>query len=312
MLTPFVIFVLSTMVIVIALAALLHIEFGLTGIVNFGVAGFWGLGMYGIAVLMIEFELPYWLALPLSVLIVGGLSFLLGWFILELDDQAVLVTTLAFATIVNLLIITEKGLTGGVTGLGTVDFPYDIGGDTELTWLVFLVAITGAFMWYARRIRGQPFGRLLVAVQDNERLARSLGKPAFRTRLIVFTVIGGLMGLVGALSASVYQFFIPQMVLPTMTFTVWIALVLGGRRHWAAALIGGLIVVGFFDIVLQLWFKLPRELQRETENIKFLAYGILLIVLIMYRPQGVLGVFRPKPPREPAAEPTTAKGSDDD
>ena len=102
------------------------------------------------------------------------------------------------------------------------------------------------------------------------------------------------------------------MVLPTLTFTVWIALVLGGRRHWAGALIGGVIVVGFFDIALELWLELPRDWQREAQNIKFLAYGLLLIVLIMFRPHGVLGVYRPKPPKEPDAAPSPAGANDDD
>jgi branched-chain amino acid transport system permease protein len=226
------------------------------------------------------------------------ISFALGWFILELDDQAVLVATLAFASVVNLLLITEKWLTKGVVGLGVVDFPYDIGAETELSFLVLLSGITIGLMWYARRIRGQPFGRLLVAIQDNERLAQGLGKPSFRTKLVVFTVSGALMGLIGAMSASIHQFLVPQMVLPTMTFTVWIALVLGGRRHWAGALIGGIIVVGVFDIALELWFELPREYQQLMPQLKFLVYGLLLMALIMYRPQGLLGVYRPRPPKE--------------
>ncbi|MFV2064969.1 MAG: hypothetical protein ACC726_15875, partial [Chloroflexota bacterium] len=93
----FLVFVLSTMVIVIALAALLHIQFGLAGIVNFGLVGFWGVGLYSLAVLLIQLELPYLLALPLAVLLTMALAFGLGWLILDLDDQAVLVATLAFS-----------------------------------------------------------------------------------------------------------------------------------------------------------------------------------------------------------------------
>ena len=204
----YLIFVLSSMVVLIALATLLHIQFGLTGIVNFGVAGFWGVGLYVFGILMVNLNLPFIVALLLATVIVGVVAFVIGWIVLDLDDQAVLVATLSFATIGFYLVTTEKWLTKGVVGLGTVPFPFDFGTSTELVFLLFMMVLTSLVVIYARRIRSQPFGRLLVGIRDNEGLARSLGKPTFRQKLVIFTVTSALMGLFGGLSASLNHFLV--------------------------------------------------------------------------------------------------------
>src|SRR6056297_1571841 len=100
LLSNYALFSLSTVMAFAALATLLHLQFGLTGIVNFGIVGFWGLGMYTFGILLIQYEVPYLLAMVLSVAIVAVVSLIIGWVIVDLSDQAVLVATLAFGTIV--------------------------------------------------------------------------------------------------------------------------------------------------------------------------------------------------------------------
>lgn len=299
--------VLSGIFVAAGLATLLHIQFGLSGVVNFGIVGFWGVGLYGVGVLTVTYQLPFVVAVLLVTLLTGALAFALGWFILELDSQAVLVATLAFATIVYQLVENATGITKGAIGLGTIRFPFTIERDsaiagagftTQSTYLIILVLIALALVWYARRIRGQPFGRLLVAISGNERLARSLGKPTFRHKLLVFTITSALMGFMGAMQAPVQQFLTPALVLPTLTFTVWIGLVFGGKSHWAGGIAGVLILGLTFQIFLD-YLDLPREWNRFMAQFQYVIYGALLIVLIMLRPQGLLGVYRPRPPKLP-------------
>lgn len=304
MLGNFEILVLSGIFVAAALATLLHLQFGLTGIVNFGIVGFWGLGIYGVGVLTISYDVPFPIAVVLITLITGALAFALGWFILELDSQAVLVSTLAFATIVFQLGENATGVTRGAKGLGTISFPFKVerGSDMfnagfthQFIYLGVLVLITLALVWYARRIRGQPFGRLLVAISGNERLAESLGKPTFRHKLIVFTITSALMGFMGAMQGPVQQFLTPALVLPTLTFTVWIGLILGGKNHWAGGLVGVLIVGVTFQIVIE-YLDLPRDWTVFMQQFEYVAYGAILVVLILARPQGLLGNYRPRPP----------------
>lgn len=294
-------FVLSNMAILVALATLLHLQFGQTGIVNFGVVGFWGVGLYATGILVVDGGLPFPVALLIATLIVGVLAFVVGWIVLDLDDQAVLVATLAFAAIVLDLVQTEKWLTKGVVGYGTIPFPFDFGNDTELFYLLMLAGFASLVVLYARRVRGQPYGRLLVGIRDNEGLARSLGKPTFRQKLVLFSVTSALMGFFGGLNAGLYHFLQTEMLLPTLTFAAWITLILGGKRHWAGGLAGVLVIGTIFDIIIEQYLPIPTtEIASVIPNVKYLLYGLVLVVVIMFRSQGILGVYTPRRPREQA------------
>ncbi len=283
------IFVFSGIIIYIALANLLHLQFGLTGIVNFGVVGFWGLGMYGTTVLIVQYDLPFLIAVLLAAGVTTALAYLLGWLVLDLDSQAIIVATLAFSTIVSYLAITEKWLTKGVIGIGTVSFPFDAGRRTDLVYMAFLVLLTAGMMWYASKLKDAPYGRLLQAIQDNEPLARGLGKSTSQEKLIFFTVTSGMMGLLGALHAPVNQFLTPTLLAPGVTFTVWIALILGGKRHVLGGLIGVLVTVGLFDLIIETYLPLPTNFTILVPNIKLMLYGLMLMLILMFRPLGILG-----------------------
>jgi branched-chain amino acid transport system permease protein len=209
----------------------------------------------------------------------------------------VLVATLAFSSIGFYLVTTEKWLTKGSVGFGTVPFPFDFGANTELVYLLILAIPASLLLLYAWRIRGQPYGRLLVGIRDNEGLARSLGKPTFRQKLALFTVTSALMGFFGALSASFHHFLLPSMLGPTLTFAAWIALILGGKRHWAGALVGVAVITVIFDILIETYVPIPPEYVAMIPNLKYLLYGLLLVLVIMFRPEGILGDRAAQRPR---------------
>ena len=124
---------LFSVVMVTGLALLLHLQLGLTRIANFGVVGFWGIGMYVFGVLYVKvdwsFGDPYqFLVCAAIATIASGLAGLLvGWLIADLDTDGVLVVTLGFATAVQLVATAQDDITGGARGMGGLDFPFDIG-----------------------------------------------------------------------------------------------------------------------------------------------------------------------------------------
>lgn len=293
------VFPLSTLAIVISLGALLHLQFGRAGIVNFGVVGFSGLGMYLTAILVVDHEIPFAGALLLASLGTAAVAALLGWMVLDLDSEAVLVATLAFATIVWHLATTERDLTGGVVGLGTVPFPFDLG-DYQLTQVVYLgvlLAVAAALLVYARQMGRTPYGRLLTSIQDNEPLSRSLGKATSRHKLVFFTVTCGLMGFVGGLDASVNQFLVPRLLMADTTFVIWIALILGGRKRVLGAVVGAVLTVGVFDILIKQYVSVPREFSQLMPDVELMLFGLVLVLVIMFRPVGLLGSRRAKAER---------------
>lgn len=296
----YLIFSLSLMLVYIGLAQLLHLQFGMAGIPNFGVVGFWGIGLYGTGVLYVQFDVPLFLAIVVASAVSAALGFVLALLVLQRSGQAILAATLAFAAIVATLVVTEKDLTGGVQGLGTVSFPLRELDARNLVYLGLLVVIVGAMIWVSARVRDSRLGRLLIAIRDNEELAASLGKDTAATKRMLFAVTCGLMGVLGGLTAPLHQFLVPYLLAPSLTFAVWIALVLGGKNHNLGAMIGVFVTFGLFDILVETYAPVPAEQAILLPNFKLFCYGVLLVGIIMFRPVGLLGEDRPRSSRKAA------------
>ncbi len=285
----YMIYSLSFLLIFIALATILHLQFSIGGIVNFGIVGFWGLGMYAFALLNLKLNIPFVPAVLLASALTGIVSMALGRIILNLDDQAVLVGTLAFATIIEYLATTEKWLTNGVMGFGTIKFPFDLGANTLFVYFLVVLVFLILLMFYVSKIKTSPYGRLLLSIKDNEILSQSLGKPTFRHKIIFFTVTCSLIGFFGAMTAPLYNYIFPRMIGPGITFTIWIALMLGGRKKLLGGFIGILATIGLFDYVIETVVPIPTQYAEMVPNVKFALYGLTLMLVLMFRPLGILG-----------------------
>ncbi|MET1416424.1 branched-chain amino acid ABC transporter permease [Roseibium sp. HPY-6] len=284
----YLIFSLSLLLIYVGLALALHIQFGLLGIPNFGVVGFWGLGMYAMGVFQVQLDLSFVDAIVLSVACVAAASWVIGRLVLRLDAQGILCATIAFSAIVALLIVTEKWMTMGVVGLGTIKYPVRIGGATEYLYFLFLVAVVAALQLFTLRLHKSTTGRLLLAIRDNEEVAASLGKDTYAVKTFWFVGTCTAMGLLGALSAPLNQFLTPNMIVPSVTFAVWIALVLGGKEHSLGAVVGVFITFGIFDILIETYAPVTPELAVYVPNFKLFVYGLLLVGVLMFKPVGLL------------------------
>ena len=176
----FLIFSLSLMIIYIGLAQLLHVQFGITGIPNFGVVGFWGIGLYGTGVLYVTYDFPLLIAIILAALLSAVMAYILAVLVLQRNGQAVLAATLAFAALVADLVISEKHLTNGVKGLGTINMPL---GDFEyrnLAYFLFLLVLVIALAWWSAKLRDSRLGRQLIAIRDNDCLLYTSPSPRDR------------------------------------------------------------------------------------------------------------------------------------
>lgn len=284
----YLIFSLSLLLVYVGLALLLHVQFGLLGIPNFGVVGFWGLGMYIVGVLEVQFGASFFDAMLFLVPIMVAVSYVLGRLLLRCDPQAILCGTLAFSAIVALVIITEKWATFGVVGLGTIDYPIRIGDMTEPFYFVVLLVLVGLLQYAVLKLHTSRTGRVLIAIRDNEELAASLGKNTVHTKLVFFVVTSTLMGVIGGFSAPINQFLTPNMLVPGVTFAVWIALALGGKEHALGATLGVFVTFGLFDILIETYLPVSPELAVLVPNLKLFLYGAVLVLILVYKPQGLL------------------------
>ncbi len=297
----YLIFSFSLMLVYIGLAQLLHVQFGLIGIPNFGVVGFWGLGLYATGVLYVNYSFPLIPAIVAASVITAAVAYVLARLILQRSGQAILAATLALAAVVATLVVTEKQLTGGVRGLGTIGFPFPELGSRNVIYFFFLLAVVGALIWWSARLRDSRLGRTLIAIRDNEELAASLGKDTEATKRMMFVLTCALMGVLGGLSAPLHQFLVPYHLAPSLTFAVWIALVLGGKGHNLGAIVGVFATFGLFDILIETYAPVPPDYALMVPNFKLFCYGVLLVMIIMFRPTGILGEDRPQTRSKPTA-----------
>jgi branched-chain amino acid transport system permease protein len=292
---------LFEVVLVIGLALLLHLQLGLTRIANFGVVGFWGVGMYVFGVLYVQVDWPFGepfqflVCAAIATLVAGLAGLLVGWLIADLDTDGVLVGTLGFAAAVQILATTQDDLTGGARGLGGLGFPFDLGTvkANEFAWLAIAALVVSAILFYVWRVHRSPYGRLLIATGGNEPLARSLGKRTFLTKLGLFAVTSGAMGLLGAMYGVMVRFLEISNLGVEVTLAAMVGLVLGGTARVWGAVVGVLLTVGLFDIVVQSYLPLPKEwFTQAIPVLREAIFGLTLILVLLFRPLGVLGDMR--------------------
>jgi branched-chain amino acid transport system permease protein len=292
---------LFEVVMVIGLALLLHAQLGLARIANFGVVGFWGLGLYVFGVTYVQIDWPFgdpWQFLvctALAVLATALAGLLVGWLISDLDTDGVLVVTLGFAAVVSIVAVTQQDLTGGALGLGGLGYPYDLASvkANEFLWLVITAVVVLGILLYVRQLHRTPYGRLLIAVGDNEALARNLGKDTARGKLGMFAVTSALMGLLGAMFGVKARFLEISSLGVEVTLAAIVGLVLGGTVRVWGGVIGVLLTVGFFDIVVQSYLPLPQEWYTQAIPVlREALFGATLVLVLLFRPLGILGPMR--------------------
>ncbi len=286
---------------IIGLGLLLHLQIGLTRVANFGVVGFWGLGLYTFGVTYVQVDWPFgdpwqFLISALAATLVAALAGLaVAWLIADLDSDGALVGTLGFASIVLILATTEDQLTGGALGLGGLGFPYDIGTTkaNELLWLGILTVVVALILAYVWRVHRTAYGRLLIAIGSNEPLTRSLGKRTTEAKLVLFAVTCGLMGLLGAMHGVMVRFLDIGSLDVGITLAALAGLILGGTTRVWGAVVGVLLTVGLFDIVIQFYVPLPQEWYTQAIPVlREAIFGAVLVAVLLFRPQGLLGEMR--------------------
>lgn len=292
---------LFEVVMIIGLALLLHLQLGLTGIPNFGVVGFWGVGLYGFGVLYVKVDWPFGdpiqfvVCAVLATALAGLCGWLVAWLVADLDIDGVLVGTLGFATIVAIIATTQQGLTGGALGLGGLRFPYDTGdvATNELVWLWVLTGLVTAMFVFAWRTHRTPYGRLLIAIGSNEPLAKSLGKSTMRTKLGLFALTSALMGLLGVMYGVMVRFLEVSSLGIELTLATVVGLVLGGTVRVWGAVVGVFLTVGVFEVLIQSYAPIPPGWAAQAVPVlRQVLFGLVLIAILAYRPLGLLGRMR--------------------
>lgn len=285
---------LSTFAAIYALLALgLNLQFGLTGLINFGHVGFFCIGAYATALLGAK-GVPALPAFAAAAVLAAVAAWPLGLVSLKLREDYFAIVTLGFSEVVRVVATSERWLTNGVQGIPGI--PKLLDGLVPPTAqpvavLALLVAVNLVVMLGMRRIARSPFGRTIEAIRDNEEAVRSLGKDPAGYKMRVLMLGAGLAGVAGGFYARYIGYISPEQFIPLVTFQVWMAIIMGGVGRISGALVGTVILVVFLEGSRFVRDVVPFIPDVEMASIRLGVIGLAIILFTLFRPQGLMGDY---------------------
>lgn len=280
-----------TVLVYLLLSFGLNLHYGFTGLINFGHVGFFAIGAYASAITVSAGgPLPLGLICAMALAALAALP--LGVLSLRLRSDYLAIVTLGFSETVRLAIINEDWLTNGVQGIpGIPNMAAALGLDVDpsLSVLAVLVLANVLAVLFVIRLTRSPFGRTIQAIRDDEDAVRSLGKDPGVFKIKVFMTGAAMAGLAGALYAHYVTYVTPEQFVPLITFYVWVAIILGGAGTISGAIAGTLALILFLEGSRFLRDFIPGVSEVEMASVRLFAVGLALVLLIAYRPGGIMG-----------------------
>ena len=275
-----------TMVVVYALAVLgLAILTGFNGQISLGHGAFYAIGAYTTAILMYNYDVPYWMTLPVAAVVCAAVGFLIGLPALRLGGMYLALTTFALAVAVPQILKLNalQDLTGGVQGLtlDKPDPPFGLALTTDQWLYLFCLGITVALYVVAWNLVRGRIGRAMMAIRDQAVAAEAMGINLSMLKTRTFAVSALFTGIAGSLGAMVVAYVAPDSFNFLLSITLFVGLVAGG-----AASIPGTIVGALFVEFVPNW---AGDLSKAAPGA---IYGGLLIAMLFLMPAGAGGLLK--------------------
>jgi branched-chain amino acid transport system permease protein len=275
-----------------ALMALgLNVIWGLTGMVNLGLVGFFAVGAYASALLTKYWLWPMplgWAAAGLAAALAGAVMAVI---VARLRGDYLAIVTLGFAEVVRILASNEVWLTNGTDGISGIPGPWRGVVSPQEFNLIFLGIVWGAvllaFLLLAR-VSHSPFGRVLRAVREDEEVAAVAGKAVLWFKVRAFCLGAAVLGLAGALYAHYNAYIAPDGFAPLLTIYIVLALTAGGVGAMRGAVLGALVVLLLLEGTRFLAQEIPGVTPVQKAALRESVIALSLILLLRVRPQGLI------------------------
>jgi branched-chain amino acid transport system permease protein len=268
-------------------AVSLNIEVGYTGLFNFGHVAFFAIGAYASALLSLQ-GVTFSLALIAGIACAGGGGLLIGIPALKLQGDYFGIATLGFAEIVRMILQNQVEWTKGPMGLPGIPRPeiFSWHFDTLPAYLFLTLGAAILTFLIIGFLTLSPFGRVLKAIRDDETAAAILGKNPFAYKMESFVIGSAFAGLAGVLWAHFITFVSPGDFTLTETILVLLIVVLGGKGTLWGPVVGAVVLIFFQESVR--FLRLPPEWSGILGPLQQMVFGLLLVVLMLFRPEGLI------------------------
>jgi branched-chain amino acid transport system permease protein len=269
----------------------LNVIWGLAGMINLGLVGFFAVGAYVTALSTMKLGVPMVLGIALGAVAASLVGALVSLITVRLRGDYLAIVTLGFAETIRVVSSNAIWLTNGTDGISGIAGPWRGAVSPEafnLLYLAIVGTIVAAGYVLAERLRASPFGRVLRAIRDDEQVAAVAGKHVTMFKVEAFAIGAGALGLAGALYAHYTSFIAPDIFVPLLTLYVKLALLTGGVGNNRGAVLGAFAIVFLLESTRFVIPLVPFVSAVQGAALRELLIAALLIVMLRYRPTGLV------------------------
>ncbi len=267
----------------------LNLIVGYAGLLSITQAAFYGIGAYVTAILLTTTGINFFVSILLGIVITGVISLLIGFVLSKFKDDYYALGSFGFNVIIYSIFLNWQSLTRGPLGIPGISRP-EIFGFTfsnNLSFLVLAVVFGLIIYGISVYITNSSFGRVLKAIREDEQAIKTFGYHTLWYKLTIF-VIGAMMASVaGGLFASYITFIDPSTFTLNESIFILAIIILGGLANNKGAVLGAVILILLPEILRFVGF--PTDVAAQMRQV---TYGLILIFLMLYRPQGMMGEYK--------------------
>lgn len=262
----------------VVLALSLNMVIGLAGQLSMGHAAFFGIGAYVVALLTVNHGVSFWIALVISAVVAALFGFILGIPTLRLKGDYLAITTIGFAEIVRLVLVNWTKVTRGPAGIPGIPSPslFGLSLRSNLAYFYIILALVAIVIFISYRLINSRLGLGLIAVKDDEIAAEAMGVNSTNLKILAFVLAGAIAGMAGGFFASFIRYVNPDNFTYMESVLILCMVVLGGVGSIPGVILGAVVLT-----------ILPEAL-RDIATYRYAVYGLLLIVMMIIRPEGMI------------------------
>jgi branched-chain amino acid transport system permease protein len=266
----------------IVLALGLNVVVGQAGLLNLGYVAFYAIGAYSYAILSTAYGISFWPGLVLGTLAASGFAVVLGSPTLKLRGDYFAIVTLGLGEITRIVLNNWDSVTGGPNGIAKIGRPviagYTLHTALDFYYLILLMVVVAVFAM--RRLIVSRIGRAWIAIREDEVAAEAMGINTFRLKLLAFVLGSACAGMAGVFFAAKMAFVSPESFTFFESVLILCMVVLGGMGSIPGIILGAVLLIA-----------LP-EIFRDFQDYRMLAFGVALVLMMIFRPQGLLGTVK--------------------
>jgi len=290
-------FYILNLVLVNLIAALgLNLLIGFTGLLSLGHAAFLGVGAYTSALMITHWGMPLFLSILCAGLVAAGFGLAVGMPSLRIKGFYLMVATLAFQFLIEYTIIHWESLTRGIRG---IELPaprlFGMSLGKHYAYFYFLLLLSAFLMWGLKNLNRSKVGRAFIAIRDNDVSSEIIGIPVFRYKLLSFAISSFYAGVAGALFSALQRSAIPEDYTFLKSIEYLAMVLIGGLGSLVGTIFGVLFITmvpEFLNVGVSILAKrYDPNLTIYLGPVKDLVFGLLIILFIIFKPEGLVGVW---------------------